>query len=75
MWANGFDAGQVADLSFLDGKPYDYALGAPTDLIPAGVAEGIAGMREGGWRRLVVPASLAYGADGASAVARARACV
>ena len=32
--------------------------------IVAGIDEGVAGMREGGWRRLVVPSSLAYGADG-----------
>ena len=71
VWANGFDAGQVADLSFLDGKPYDYALGAPTDRIPAGVDEGIAGMREGGWRRMVVPAALAYGEAGLRKTGRA----
>ena len=64
VWASAWDSGQVADLSFLDGRPYDWVLGQPTDRMPKGVDEAVAGMREGGWRRLVVPPSLAYGDAG-----------
>ena len=61
VWANGFRNGVVADWSYIDGRPYDWLLGQPQRL-PAGVDEGVRGMREGGWRRLVVPN--AYGATG-----------
>ena len=63
-WTGGFDAGQAADLSFLDGRPYDWILGQPTDRIPPGVDEAVASMREGGWRRLVVPAAVGFGDKG-----------
>ena len=44
---------------------YDWALGSGGDgRLPAGADEGAVGMREGGWRRLVVPAKLAYGEAG-----------
>ena len=48
MWANNFRSGPVADLSFLDGRPYDWTLGESTDRIPIGVDQGTLGMREGG---------------------------
>ena len=62
VWAKGFDSGPVADWTFMDGRPYDWVLGTPTDRIPPAVDEGCVGMREGGWRRLVVPE--AYGDAG-----------
>ena len=62
VWADGFRSGPVADWTYLDGRPYDWRLGEPTDRIPMAVDEGVAGMREGGWRRLVVPK--AYGDAG-----------
>lgn len=62
VWKDGFRSGATADLSFVDNRPYDWTLGSPTDRIPPGVDEGTRGMREGGWRRLVVPA--AYGEQG-----------
>jgi hypothetical protein len=70
-WANGFDAGQVADLSFLDGRPYSWVLGQPTERIPKGVDEAVAGMREGGWRRMAVPAEAGYGDRGLRKTGRA----
>ena len=70
-WSNGFDAGQVADLSFLDGRPYSWVLGQPTERIPKGVDEAVAGMREGGWRRMAVPAEVGYGDRGLRKTGRA----
>lgn len=62
VWSKGFRAGPVADWTYLDGRPYDWVLGKPTDRIPPAVDAALAGMREGGWRRLVVPE--AYGSSG-----------
>mmetsp|Transcript_20267 Transcript_20267/g.39399 ORF Transcript_20267/g.39399 Transcript_20267/m.39399 type:complete len:260 (+) Transcript_20267:154-933(+) len=62
VWGKGFRSGAVSDFTFADGRPYDWILGEPTDRIPRGADEGTSGMREGGWRRLVVPA--AYGDRG-----------
>ena len=62
VWSDGFRSGPVADFSFSDERPYDWLVGQPTDRMPAGADEGTIGMREGGWRRLIVPA--AYGDAG-----------
>jgi hypothetical protein len=62
VWRDGFREGPAVDLSFFDNRPYGWDLGTPTERIPRGADEGIAGMREGGWRRLVVPD--AYGNAG-----------
>ena len=70
-WSNGFDAGQAADLTYLDGRPYSWMLGQPTDRIPKGVDEAVAGMREGGWRRMAVPAEVGYGDKGLRKTGRA----
>ena len=64
LWANGFRAQAPADISFLDNRPYDWVLGSPTDRMPPGADEGVLGMREGGWRRVVVPGRLAFGEAG-----------
>lgn len=66
VWGGGgFRSGPAADWSFQDGRPYGWTLGEPTDRLPPGVAiDGAAGMKEGGWRRLVVPANLAFGKVG-----------
>lgn len=62
VWAGGFRSGPVVEWSYIDGRPYAWTLGQPTDRIPTGADEGVMGMREGGWRRLVVPN--AYGSAG-----------
>lgn len=51
--------GTVFQTSYEMGQPVTYAL---ADLIP-GWQEGIPGMKVGGKRRLLIPASLAYGAE------------
>ena len=66
VWGGGgFRSGPAADWSFQEGRPYSWTLGEETDRLPSGVAiDGAAGMKEGGWRRLVVPANLAFGDTG-----------
>ena len=54
----------LQDWSYMDGRPLDFIKGQHEEHgLPLSVTEGgLAGMREGGWRRLVVPN--AYGATG-----------
>ena len=64
IWRKGFRSGVPADSSFMQQRPYDWFLGQPDARLIPGIDEGVRGMREGEWRRLVVPAELAYGDRG-----------
>lgn len=63
-----FSTGEQFDASWDRGQPLDFRLGAGQ--VIKGWDDGIAGMKVGGRRRLVIPAHLAYGNRGAgSAIA------
>ena len=51
--------GDVFDSSLIRGTPFEFTLGQGQ--VIQGWDEGVAGMREGGRRRLIIPADMAYG--------------
>lgn len=55
--------GQVFDSTASHGQPFSFTLGAGQ--VIKGWDQGIAGMKVGGKRRLIIPADLAYGSQGA----------
>jgi FKBP-type peptidyl-prolyl cis-trans isomerase FkpA len=62
----GGRAGAKFDSSKDRGQPFGFALGAGQ--VIAGWDQGVAGMKVGGTRRLLIPASLGYGTRGAGGV-------
>jgi FKBP-type peptidyl-prolyl cis-trans isomerase FkpA len=54
--------GKKFDSSLDRNKPFSFKLGA--GMVIKGWDEGVAGMKEGGKRKLIIPSDLAYGKDG-----------
>jgi peptidylprolyl isomerase len=62
-----YSNGEQVDASWDRGKPYRFPLGG--HMVIAGWDEGVAGMRKGGRRMLVIPPALAYGSTGQGPIA------
>ena len=65
LWNNGVQ-GAKFDSSKDRNDPFQFSLGA--GMVIRGWDEGVAGMKIGGTRTLIIPASLGYGARGAGGV-------
>lgn len=61
-----FDTGAEFDASWNRGEPFSFPLGGGR--VIEGWDRGVAGMKVGGRRQLVIPASLGYGDQGAGGV-------
>jgi peptidylprolyl isomerase len=57
-----FDNGQQFDSSYSRGQPFSFKLGSGQ--VIQGWDQGVPGMKVGGRRELIIPADLAYGAQG-----------
>ena len=58
----GYDSEEEFDSSWSRNEPFTFGLGAGE--VIKGWDQGVAGMKEGGRRELIIPASLAYGPEG-----------
>ena len=65
-----YSSGEEFDASYNRGEPLEFQLGAGR--VIAGWDQGVAGMRVGGRRQLIIPPDLAYGDRGAGAVSSRR---
>ena len=65
LWQDGA-AGRKFDSSKDRGQPFDFPLGAGH--VIRGWDEGVAGMKVGGTRQLLIPPEMGYGARGAGGV-------
>ncbi len=61
-YSGAFTDGKVFDSSYGRGVPFQFTLGAGQ--VISGWDKGVAGMKVGGKRRLVLPSDLAYGPNG-----------
>ncbi|MBI4913320.1 MAG: FKBP-type peptidyl-prolyl cis-trans isomerase [Acidobacteria bacterium] len=65
LYENG-QKGKKFDSSIDRGQPFQFTLGAGQ--VIKGWDEGVSTMKKGGWRTLIIPANLGYGAQGAGGV-------
>jgi peptidylprolyl isomerase len=62
-----YSTGQQFDASWDGGQPFQFQLGA--QMVIPGWDQGVAGMKKGGRRELVIPPDLAYGPQGRPGIA------
>jgi peptidylprolyl isomerase len=62
-----YSTGEQFDASWDGGQPFKFQLGA--QMVIPGWDQGVAGMKKGGRRELIIPPDLAYGAQGRPGIA------